>query len=217
MVRGILVALEGVDGSGKSTQIPLLARHLKAAGIESSIYSYPTHDKFYGRIIRKQFLAGKLELSPVEQVCLYLLDMVRDKGLIEKDLDAGKVVFLDRYFFSTIAYQSSNGFDYEEIKMIASRIMKLPSPTLVLYFDIPAKDAFKRKAKQKKLTADRMEKDLLFQEKVRSFYLKLWADGYGAKRWAKIDAKKDISAITKAAFIEIKTTYTGELNDSIRL
>ncbi len=196
-MEGILVCLEGVDGSGKSTQIPLISKRLNEEGIKTSVYSYPTHDQFYGKIIREQFLAGKIELTPLDEVCLFLLDMAADKTRLEHDLAEGKVVFLDRYCFSTIAYQSSRGFDHEKIKMIARDVMELPRPTLVFYFDISPKEASKRKKKQKQLSADRNERDIAFQEKIKVFYDKLYNESYGADKWVKINARRKPQEITE--------------------
>lgn len=192
-MKGIFVCIEGNDGSGKTTQVGLLKEALWKKGIDTSVYSYPTHDSRYGRIIRDEFLAGKVELSVEEQFLLYLLDMQADKKRILADLSAGKVVITDRYFISTIAYQSAGKFDYEKAKTV-EELMGLPRPDVIFYIDIPVLVAFERKMKQKGKT-DRFEGARGYLTKVGEVYEKLYADSYGSRSWIKIDGLKSIGKI----------------------
>ncbi len=199
---GIFICIEGNDGSGKTTQVGMLRDALWSAGIEAKVYSYPTHDSRYGRIIRDEFLTGKVELSVEEQFLLYLLDMQADKKKISEDLKSGKVVITDRYFISTIAYQSAGKFDYDKAKAV-EELMELPRPDAIFYIDIPVLVAFERKMKQKGKT-DRFEGARSYLTKVGEVYERLYSDGYGSGRWVKIDGLKSIENIHSIILNEVQ-------------
>ncbi len=201
-MRGIFICVEGNDGSGKTTQVGLLKEELWRQGIDTSVYSYPTHDSRYGRIIRDEFLAGKAELSVEEQFLLYLLDMQADKKRIVADLDAGKTVVTDRYFISTIAYQSAGKFDYEKAKAV-EEIMGLPRPDVIFYINIPVLVAFERKMKQKGKT-DRFESARGYLTKVGEIYEKLYEERYGSKKWVKMNGLDSVEKVQSAIFNEVK-------------
>ncbi|MCL5428015.1 MAG: dTMP kinase [Candidatus Marsarchaeota archaeon] len=200
-MKGIFICIEGNDGSGKTTQVGLLKDALWKQGVDIGIYSYPTHDSRYGRIIRDEFLSGKVELSVEEQFLLYLLDMQADKKKIAADLSAGKVVITDRYFISTIAYQSAGKFDYEKAKAM-EELMDLPRPDVIFYIDIPVLVAFERKMKQKG-RADRFEGARSYLTKVGRAYEKLYNDRYGSRRWVKIDGLRSIEKIHREILDEV--------------
>ncbi|MCL5008656.1 MAG: dTMP kinase [Candidatus Marsarchaeota archaeon] len=197
-MKGIFVCIEGNDGSGKTTQVGLLRDSLWKKGIDTSVYSYPTHDSRYGRIIRDEFLTGKAELSVEEQFLLYLLDMQADKKRIISDLEGGKVVITDRYFISTIAYQSAGTFDYEKAKAV-EEIMGLPRPDVIFYIDIPVLVAFERKMKQKGKT-DRFEGARSYLTKVGGLYERLYDERYGSQKWVKIDGLRTIDKIHETIY-----------------
>lgn len=110
---GVLVVLEGVDGAGKSTQIRGLAERLTAAGVPHVISREPT-DGPHGRRLRDSATRGRL--PPEEELATFLADRRQHvTELILPALAAGQVVVLDRYYFSTAAYQGARGFDWQDI------------------------------------------------------------------------------------------------------
>jgi len=202
-MRGIFVCIEGNDGSGKTTQVGLLSKEFERQGLRVSVYSYPTHDSRYGKIIRDEFLSGKTELTVEEQFLLYLLDMQADRKRLMADLDAGKIVITDRYFISTIAYQSAGNFDYEKAKAV-EELMGLPRPDVIFYLDVPVAVAFDRKTKQKG-KMDRFEGASDYLTKVGEVYERLYSDRYGSKKWVKIDGLKSIDELHKIILEEVGT------------
>lgn len=137
---GFLIVAEGIDGTGKSTQVRLLADALRAAGHRVITSREPT-DGPYGRRLRQSATTGRL--SPEEEFQLFLRDR-RDHvaTLIRPALDAGSIVILDRYYFSTMAYQGARGFDPEEIRRLNEEFA--PQPDLLLHLDLPVDKALDR-------------------------------------------------------------------------
>ena len=133
MTRGKLIAFEGIDGSGKTSQVARLVDALRAAGVESIVTREPT-DGSAGRAIRAMARGG----APVdadEELRLFLEDR-RDhvRELIEPALRGGRVVVTDRYYLSTVAYQGARGHD--PAQLLAASEAEFPVPDLVLLLEI---------------------------------------------------------------------------------
>ncbi len=129
--RGLLVVLEGIDGTGKSTVAQRLALWGRARGCEVVASREPT-DGAWGRQLRQSAQEGRLSLA--EELELFLRDRAEHvEGLIRPALAAGKLVILDRYYFSTAAYQGARGADPAEI--LAENERFAPAPDLVLLLD----------------------------------------------------------------------------------
>jgi len=132
--RGWLFAFEGLDGSGKSTQIQLLAEALRALGHEVVSTREPTDGKF-GRRLRQLF-ANRDQCSPAEELRLFIEDRREHVTMvIDPALAAGKVVLTDRYYLSTAAYQGALGHDPEEI--LKENEAFAPLPDLVFFLQVP--------------------------------------------------------------------------------
>ena len=133
MNRGRLVVFEGVDGSGKSTQLRLLADHLRARGIDSRTTHEPTNGT-WGQRIRAMARSGE-RVAPEEELRWFVEDrrehVVR---VIEPALAAGQLVLSDRYFLSTVAYQGARGLDPQ--RLLAQAEAEFPPPDLALVFAI---------------------------------------------------------------------------------
>lgn len=128
MTPGILIAFEGIDGTGKSTQVKMLAQRLAALGFDVIATREPTDGQF-GRKIREVFV-NRNEITPEEELELFIKDRREHvKELIEPALAAGKIVLTDRYYLSTAAYQGAAGQDPE---MIMQKNKFAPRPDLVL-------------------------------------------------------------------------------------
>ncbi|MDF1614687.1 dTMP kinase [Desulfurivibrio dismutans] len=131
---GILIAIEGIDGTGKSTQQQLLARHLRELGLAVVETREPT-DGPYGRRLRDLFL-NRASLSPAEELRLFVEDRRQHVArLIVPSLQAGRVVVTDRYYYSTAAYQGANGHDPAAV--MAMNESFAPRPDLVLLLEAP--------------------------------------------------------------------------------
>jgi len=139
--RGILIAFEGIDGTGKSTQIGLLADYLSAKGHEVVATREPT-DGPYGRKIRSLF-ASRHRLTPEDELGLFMADRREHvREMLLPALAEGKVVLTDRYYFSTAAYQGAAGHDPDQI--IADNEKFAPVPDLVLLLTLTPAESVHR-------------------------------------------------------------------------
>jgi dTMP kinase len=131
--RGRLVVFEGVDGSGKSTQLRLLAERLRAGGVDPVVTREPTDGPF-GRRIRAMARSGA-GVAPEEELRWFVEDRREHvTQVIAPALAAGRLVLGDRYFLSTVAYQGARGFDPE--RLLAEAEAEFPLPDLALVFDV---------------------------------------------------------------------------------
>jgi dTMP kinase len=133
--RGTLIAFEGLDGSGKSTQLELLATELRAVGQSVLTTREPT-DGVMGQRIRAMARSGEL-VAAEEELRWFIVDRrehVRDT--IEPALAAGQVVLTDRYTLSSVAYQGARGLDPGEILLAGEA--EFPLPDLALVFELDA-------------------------------------------------------------------------------
>jgi len=132
----MFIVLEGIDGTGKSTQVQLLADWFRSQGREVVTSREPT-DQPWGRKLRESAATGRL--SPEDELEYFLKDRKQHVDeLIQPALDAGKVVILDRYYFSTMAYQGSRGFDPAEIRAKNEAFAPRPDHLLILDLDVDA-------------------------------------------------------------------------------
>ena len=165
----MLINLEGIDGCGKSTQSQLLMDKFKSDNEKIILLKEPTNGK-YGQKLWKM-LSGKIEATTEEILELFVLDRkehVNQK--IKPALDEGKIVLMDRYYYSTMAYQAAAGIDVNRIRKDNEFA---PKPDIVLIFDLPADLAMKRVRSHS--VADVFEKEE-YLERVRKAYLNLEGD-----------------------------------------
>ena len=133
MNSGLLIVFEGIDGSGKSTQCRMLADLLNKKGIANISFAEPTRGK-WGMKIRQLLAKGRNGISADEELEWFMNDRREDvEQNIEPALRAGKVVLMDRYYFSTAAYQGALGFDPQEIKAENEKFAPVPDRVLVFH------------------------------------------------------------------------------------
>jgi dTMP kinase len=138
---GQLIAFEGLDGCGKSTQIERLAVKLRTAGREVVQTSEPTDGEF-GRRIRATARSGE-PIPPAEELRWFVEDRrAHVAEVIRPALVAGKTVLSDRYYLSTVAYQGARGGEPDRI--LAQSEAEFPQPDLVLLLEIPPDVALAR-------------------------------------------------------------------------
>ena len=168
---GILIALEGIDGSGKSTQARTLRDRLETGGLSAVVFREPG-DTEYGDRLRELFTGGR-SVSPEEEMRLFLEDRridVRDNIL--PALAAGSVVIMDRYYFSSMAYQGALGLDPEEIRVANEAFA--PRPRLTLILDV-APHASTERIRASRGVTDSFE-GVDYLSKVRQLFLSFVSD-----------------------------------------
>jgi dTMP kinase len=148
--RGKLIAVEGIDGSGKQTQVRLLARALESRGHQVLSTGFPHYDSWFGKMVG-QFLNG--DFGPLDSVdphftaLLYAGDRFEGKRPIVAKLESGGVVLADRYVGSNLAHQSARTAPEKRaefrawIEHLEYSIYELPKEDLVLYLRLPPHEA----------------------------------------------------------------------------
>jgi dTMP kinase len=165
--KGLLVAIEGIDGSGKSTQGKSLARHYTQTGLTVCLLREPTNGPF-GQEIRRLAREGRHQVTPEQELELFVQDRIEDcRNNIRPAVERGELVLIDRYYFSTIAYQGALGLDTEEIRRRNETVAVIPD--LVLILDIPVEKGLSRIVNQRGDLHDDFEKSD-FLMRVRSIF-----------------------------------------------
>ncbi len=195
----LLVAIEGIDGSGKGTQAKRLHERLDRAGKRAALISFPRYEatlfgKAVGDFLNGHF--GTLEnVSPFLVALLYAGDRFESRGLLLDSLASNEVVILDRYVPSNHAHQGAKAASTERARLIEwvteieYGIYRLPRADLTFLLDLPVTDAQRliaqkqsRQYTQKK--ADIQEADAAYLESVRGVYRDLAA---AEPNWHRVD------------------------------
>jgi dTMP kinase len=131
--RGRLIALEGLDGSGKSTQLPPLVAFLRDAGHDVVATREPT-DGEWGRKIRVMAQTG--DRPPADEELRWFMEDRQQhvQEVIAPALETGRTVVTDRYFLSSVAYQGARGLDWREI--LRESEARFPLPLRVILFEV---------------------------------------------------------------------------------
>ncbi len=167
--KGLLITIEGIDGVGKTTQARMLAEHLKEDGHDVLLLREPT-DGFWGKKIKNLTRHGR-NVSPKEECHWFLKDREDDvQKNINPALSKGKIVVMDRYYYSTIAYQGALGLNTERIRKENEKFA--PRPDLVIILDAPPKMGLKRITDIRKEKLNYFE-TLEYQKKVRELFLSM--------------------------------------------
>jgi len=141
--KGLFIVLEGIDGSGKTTQAARLRDALLLSGIDTVLTREPTGGK-WGKKIREIASSGRQGVTTEEELEYFLEDREEHvREVIAPALEAGKVVVCDRYYYSTMAYQGALGLDPEEIRR-RNEERGFPRPDLVIYVDVEPWQGLKR-------------------------------------------------------------------------
>lgn len=184
----MLIAIEGIDGSGKGTQAQRLHQRLLAAGHTSELISFPRYSQtHFGRTIGR-FLNGEFgeldQVDPHLAATLYAADRFESTGMLRSLLETRDAVVADRYVASNVAHQGAKKTGSERtalqdwILTMEHEVFRLPRAQRVIHLDLPAETAqmlIARKAKRDYTdqTADLQEADRDYLDSVRSAYLEL--------------------------------------------
>jgi dTMP kinase len=152
---GLFVVFEGIDGTGKSTQLHLLADKLQKMGYAVVSTREPTDGPF-GRKIRELFVDREV-VSSEEELELFIADREQHvKEVIAPALAKGRIVVCDRYYLSTVAYQGANGLDPE---LIMEKNMGFPVPDIAIILEIEPARSILRIQNQRNEIPNTFEKE----------------------------------------------------------
>ena len=170
--KGLLIVFEGIDGTGKTTQIRLLAEKLTDRGYQVITTYEPTNGQ-YGQRIRELF-TKRHHVSVEEELELFIADRREHVNeLIAPSLAQGKIVLTDRYYFSTAAYQGAAGQDPKRIIELNEAFA--PLPDLVLLLVVPTKVGVHRIETLRKESLNDFEKESSL-ERVAAVFEELEGD-----------------------------------------
>ena len=204
----MFISFEGIEGSGKSTQIELIEELIRAKGYQVKKLREPGTTEL-GEKIRNIFLEKTTEtVDPItEAFLLYASRKHLDQNFLRHNLNDGAIVIADRYADATLAYQSyGKGLDPNFVKLIHDS-SQLLSPDLTFYMDISAELSRERISDRER---DRMESESIdFFKKVREGYLQIAHDN--PERVVVLDANKTIDELHES----IKKIISNKLNVSL--
>ena len=167
--RGKLIVIEGIDGSGKRTQLELLARAFEQRGLPYARISFPNYEGFFGQLVAR-FLNG--DFGPLDAVdphfsaLLYSGDRYESKPAMEATLAAGKNLLCDRYIGSNLAHQGARVTPQkraeflEWLRNLEYKIYGLPAEDLVIYLRVPVAEADRLIGKRPKRRYTELRRDL---------------------------------------------------------
>jgi len=195
----LFIVFEGLDGSGKSTQIKALNDKLKLNNYDVISLREPGSTEIGDKVL--EILESSQKLTPIMEFLLFSISrsaIINEK--IIPNLNENKIVLCDRYFYSSIAYQGSGrNLDNDFIHKINNKIVDDVVPDIVFYFDLTWEEKIKRKGIDH---SDRFEKeDKLFHENVRKSYLQMAETD--STKWIVIDATLKMDEISEIIYAKI--------------
>lgn len=188
---GRLIAIEGIDQSGKRTQSQLMAKALRTRVQSATVVSFPDYSTPLGQELRA-YLSGKSQLDYHAVHLLYAANKWEKADEIHRQICHGRFVVVNRYTPSNLAYGIAHGLDLDWLYHLEK---DLPKADIVFVLDVSPKISFSRK----KRSRDVHESNLKYLWKVRSAYLRL------AKRyhWKVVNAEQTIDVVHSVLWKEV--------------
>lgn len=209
-MRGRFITFEGIDGSGKSTQLRMLASDLRLKGYNVQTTMEPGGTPL-GRRLREAFLETEETVAPLAELLLFAADRAQHVELLIKPaLEEGKIVISDRYADATVAYQGAGrGFPETMINQVVKIATGGLKPDLTIFFDVTIERAILRtdsrdESGEKKNRMDRETTE--FYSRVRKGYLKIAEKE--KKRFVVIDANGSVEEV-HARVLEVVDRFLG--------
>ncbi|MBN1813004.1 MAG: dTMP kinase [Anaerolineae bacterium] len=189
------ITLEGPEGSGKTTQIPLLVDWLCGQGYEVELTREPGGTDIGDQIRDVLHDSHNTAMDATAEILLYSADRAQHVAqCIRPALAAGRIVVSDRYYDSTLAYQGyGRGLDIEMLRAITAFATGGLKPDLTLYLDIAPEEGLRRRQANEE-EWNRLDAETLdFHRRVRAGYMELIAQEPG--RWVVIDAARPVKEV----------------------
>ncbi len=174
----MIVAIEGGDQAGKTTQTAMLARALRKRGISTATFSFPNYKTPIGQEISR-YLARKRRFTPHVIHCLLSANRWEKLDEILNAVSKNPVVIMNRYYHSNLIYGLANGMDPTWLENLDKG---LPRADFVILLDVSKKESFHRK----KTGRDKFEENEAFLQKIFTTY----RDVAKKRRWGIVDASK---------------------------
>lgn len=212
MTQGIFITLEGPDGAGKTTVLRKLQPRLEALG-QSVVTTREPGGVAIAEEIRSVILHPQhTEMDDKTELLLYIA--ARRQHLKERILPAlkgGKLLLVDRFIDSSVAYQGfGRGLDIDSIDWLNHYATDGLKPDLTLYFDIDVKEGLERIARNAQRDVNRLDMETIeMHERVRQGYLEILEKE--TERMVRIDASQSVEKVVEAAFSTIQGRFLDKL------
>ncbi len=188
--RGAFIVIEGLDGSGKTTQARLLVQRLQSS--HNAVYTTEPSSGKIGSFIRDRCLYEEKRLDSAVEALLFAADRIEHvQNEVVPALTEGKLVVSDRYVYSSLAYQGSAGLKIDWINAINKLALK---PDLAVFIDV-APEMVLQRLNRKKSVMETLET----QKKVREIYLKFVANG----QLVRIDGDMPVADLSEALYTRV--------------
>lgn len=201
--RGKLIVIDGSDGSGKATQVALLAKRLKAVKVPIKTIDFPRYyDNFFGQLLGEALSGAHgdfIGVNPRIASVLYAADRFESSKTIEKWLNEGYIVLADRYVSANQIHQGGKVSDpvkrkefLDWLDTMEHKVFAIPRPDLTIFLDVPfevskqwlEKKFLARKKKYLKGRRDVAEDNLMYLKNSREAAIGL---AQGRKNWDKVE------------------------------
>ena len=209
--RGAFILIEGIDRSGKSTQVRALVERLHRDNMPAKAIRFPDRTSVTGKLL-DEFLKGGLALHDKAVHLLFCANRWEAAEEISKTLQSGTHVICDRYTYSGQAYSMAKNVDITQ-EWARSPDAGLPAPDLVVYLNLPVECTVKRSG----FGSERYEKIDLLRKVQRAFEIlrAQWQKGDDAP-WFSIDATDDARSIHKAIYAKACTVIESVVTRKIQ-
>jgi dTMP kinase len=218
----LLIAIEGIDGSGKGTQAARLVERLRHEGHRCELLSFPRYrETQFGRKIG-DFLNGRFgqldQVSPFLVSLLFAGDRFESKPVLLRALAENDIVVCDRYVASNVAHQSAKvaGAEREEliewVRSVEFSLYELPCPTRTIFLDLPVEQATTLIAlKAQRTYTDRAEADAAYLQRVHGVYAELASNDASWLRINCLDNRelKTVDRIAEEVWQAVQSVMKG--------
>jgi dTMP kinase len=197
----LFITFEGPDGAGKSTQIDLVARHLRQLGYEVFYTREPGGTAIGDQIREILHDVNNTEMTARAEILLYSASRAQlVQEVILPRLAQGQVVLCDRYADSTYAYQGyGRQLDFDSLRLITRFATQALQPDLTIFLDLEVEEGLRRKSAASATGQgewNRMDQlELAFHQRVRAGYLEMAAAE--PERWLVVDAAASVEVINQ--------------------
>jgi dTMP kinase len=210
-VAGAFITFEGIDGSGKSTQLRMLASALRMRGLEVVVTREPGGTNL-GKRLRAALLDTQEQVDPLAELLLYAADRAQHvRTLLRPAIETSHIVLSDRYADATVAYQGAGrGFTVELVAQVVELATGGLKPDLTFIFDLSVAECATRTRRRAggESAADRLDsEDAALYTRVRNAYLEIAAAE--PERVRLVDASASVNE-THAQVLELMDEFLAE-------
>jgi dTMP kinase len=171
--KSVLIAIEGIDGAGKTTQSLILLERFREKGYPVVRLHEPTEGK-WGKKIKDLAKNGRHKVTAEDELSLFYQDRLEDvENHINPALKKKNIVIMDRYYFSSVAYQSARGLEPDYIEEKNEKIA--PKPDILIILDLKPETALRRIREKRNGTPNHFER-IRYLERVRQIFLERFSN-----------------------------------------